>query len=344
MKVIQIMAGNEEGGLENHFVALCNALVKHVDVIVVAHKKYEKRFNKKVVFIPLDLSKSRRNIRILLKLVHIIRKMSPDIVHAHADKAVSMVGTLRYWFPKRTRCIATLHSEKKHLNKYKKCDFIIGVSQKVVKYIDTIPTKVIYNGIKEIRKKKIFNMEQWKIDTSVFKICAIGRLEKVKGFDTIIRAVSNMENTVLLIAGEGTQENALKNLVKELKCEDKVKFIGFCKDIFSLLGICDVVAFGSKKEGLSYVLVEALLCRVPVVGTDVSDFRMILPQEAIVPYNDNIAMQKALEFIQSETKENTQKRYAKSYAFAYDHFQFDMMLQDILDVYNMVNKRECIDN
>ena len=85
MKVCQIMAGDEEGGLENHVVELCNALIDRVDdLVVIAHEKYRDRFRPEIRFLPLDLSGGRRNPWLLMRLAMLIRREAPDIVHAQA--------------------------------------------------------------------------------------------------------------------------------------------------------------------------------------------------------------------------------------------------------------------
>ena len=64
-------------------------------------------------------------------------------------------------------------------------------------------------------------------------------------------------NSVFLLIGEGEDKDKLKELVKELKIRDKVKFLGIRKDINKLLQGMDVFLFPSKFEGLSLSLIEA---------------------------------------------------------------------------------------
>ena len=74
MRVCQIMAGNEEGGLEKHTIELSNQLKEAgIETYVVAHPDFSKYF-KNVNFIGLDLAKGRNNIFILYKLYKIFKK------------------------------------------------------------------------------------------------------------------------------------------------------------------------------------------------------------------------------------------------------------------------------
>ncbi len=58
MKICQVLAGNEDGGLEKHTIELSKQLLKKgFDVTVIAHKDFAEFFEN-INFIPLDLSKS----------------------------------------------------------------------------------------------------------------------------------------------------------------------------------------------------------------------------------------------------------------------------------------------
>ena len=61
MKICQVLAGNEDGGLEKHTIELSKQLVNRgFDVTVIAHEDFKESFEN-IKFIPLDLSKSRNN-------------------------------------------------------------------------------------------------------------------------------------------------------------------------------------------------------------------------------------------------------------------------------------------
>ena len=50
MRICQILAGDEEGGLEKHFEELCNRLSSYHEIHVIAHEKYRNRFDPKIIF------------------------------------------------------------------------------------------------------------------------------------------------------------------------------------------------------------------------------------------------------------------------------------------------------
>ena len=101
----------------------------------------------------------------------------------------------------------------------------------------------------------------------------LGRLVRVKRCDLAIRAVKELVNSgidaCLYVAGEGGLKNELMTLVKDLKLEDNVRFLGFRNDVKELIAACDIFLITSDSEGIPTVLLEALYACRPVVATRV---------------------------------------------------------------------------
>jgi len=95
LRVVQILGGAEEGGLEKHTIELSYSLAKRgIDISIIAHKKFREDF-KGLNFIECDLSKSRNNPFVLYKLYKILKNESFDIIHTQANKATDMVMKLK---------------------------------------------------------------------------------------------------------------------------------------------------------------------------------------------------------------------------------------------------------
>lgn len=73
-------------------------------------------------------------------------------------------------------------------------------------------------------------------------------------------------NYSLLIAGEGDQTSFLKNLVSDLRLEQRVNFIGTIADMTHFYADIDYYLFFSKYEPFGLVIAESMVCGVPVVG------------------------------------------------------------------------------
>lgn len=338
MKICHILAGNEEGGLENHVVTLCNALVKENDIYVIAHEKYRDRFNAKVHFHSLDLSKGRKNPLLLLRLWRTIKHVDPDIIHAHASKAAAMIAMLRRFLPKKIKRVATLHSQKKNLSSFETFDHIIGVSHEVLKKIQNPHKSVVYNGLQWQDKEKVkgYIAAHFGIRDQIFTLCSVGRLETVKNFSLLISCIQNLDVQLLLV-GTGSCEAKLKKLVKQLGIEDKVIFAGYREDAVEIIKDADLLVISSDKEGFPYVLVEALLAQTPVVSTDVSDVSRVLPEFSVVPVGDQQKLEQAISYAQSHY-ERVIDAYQNTFNFAKTYFTLEAMVAGTQKVYDRVGR------
>ena len=103
-------------------------------------------------------------------------------------------------------------------------------------------------------------------------LLAIGRLEETqKDFTTLIKAYSKISNEVeesLYIIGDGRHREQLENLVKELKIEERVKFLGFRTNPYPYLKRANLFVCSSKFEGLPTVIIEAMILKRMVIATD----------------------------------------------------------------------------
>ncbi|MDE0037455.1 MAG: glycosyltransferase [Gammaproteobacteria bacterium] len=271
MRICQVMAGDEEGGLETHFVDLANGLASlGDDVVVIAHERYRGRFATDVEFHDLDLTKSRRNPFLRRHLRRLIDSVEPDVVHAHAGKAATLVATV----DPSCRTVGTVHGLKKDLSAYRRFDAVIGVSRGVVEGLDHPAKAVVYNGVHPWPRattgtalRALFGIPP---ETTV--TLAAGRLVRVKGYDRLI-GLWDHGSGHLLIAGDGPEREHLESLA----AGKPVTLAGFRPDVRSLMGGADLMVFASEREGLSYSLAEALLARLPVVSTPVAGAEELLP-------------------------------------------------------------------
>ncbi|WP_168139547.1 glycosyltransferase, partial [Salinimicrobium oceani] len=103
----------------------------------------------------------------------------------------------------------------------------------------------------------------------------VGRLNKGKGQIDLLKAFTvinkNNPNTLLIIAGEGSLRSELEKLIIELQLQKKVFLMGYREDIPSLLSVADFFVFPTYYEGLPGSLVEAIISKIPVIVSDISE-------------------------------------------------------------------------
>jgi glycosyltransferase involved in cell wall biosynthesis len=128
-------------------------------------------------------------------------------------------------------------------------------------------------------------------------IGAVGRLERQKGHDVLLRALAELPGTRLVLVGEGGERAGLERLAAELGVAERVRFEGWAEQPRLLLQGFDVLALPSRFEGFPLAVVEAMLAGLPVVASDVGGVReAVLPGETglLVPPDDAGALAAAL--------------------------------------------------
>jgi len=99
-----------------------------------------------------------------------------------------------------------------------------------------------------------------------------GRLVPYKGVDVLLRAMGGVDAR-LVVAGDGPQAGALRELARSLQVADRVTFMGGVSDaeLVALYHACDLFVLPSvtRAEAFGLVQVEAMACAKPVISTDV---------------------------------------------------------------------------
>ncbi|RZT22586.1 MULTISPECIES: N-acetyl-alpha-D-glucosaminyl L-malate synthase BshA [Fictibacillus] len=101
-------------------------------------------------------------------------------------------------------------------------------------------------------------------------IVHISNFRPVKRIQDVIKAFSMIRNEMaskLLLIGNGPELTVACELVRELNIEDDVLFLGKQENVGELFSICDLKLLLSEKESFGLVLLEAMACGVPVIGT-----------------------------------------------------------------------------
>ena len=104
-----------------------------------------------------------------------------------------------------------------------------------------------------------------------FVILCTGELNKNKNQKTVIEAVHMLRKKhpeiLLLLAGNGPEEQNLRGRIKELQLEDHAVLLGYRTDLETYTNACDMVVSASFREGLPLNIMEAMICGKPVVAS-----------------------------------------------------------------------------
>jgi len=263
------MASKNWGGLESFFVNLCNALSESVEVsvVVLEDSVAKDKFNDRVKVYTLTSQTSRYNPLLYIEFYKIISTIKPTLIHTHGAKASQIFNLLNTFL--NLPHVATKHNPRKG-KIYNRLPHVIAVSRAVKESIENENVQIIYNGI---------NFENIKTpkENDVFTIVAIGRLDKVKGFDILIEECAKLEFEFhLKIIGEGKERANLEALIAKLHTKNNVSLVGFRQDIPKIIADANVVVISSRSEGFGMIILESLLYAKMLIARKVGAAEEIL--------------------------------------------------------------------
>ena len=282
MKIVHLVLSDSFAGIEQHVDELLsnNLLNKS---ILICNKSISHNFDKNIkTFVIKNIG--RRSLLGKYKLKKLLKQINPDIVHTHGSKTTSIISSIN---KKNYKHVATVHGIKKNKKVYEKANLVIGVSKKAIEGIKNKSVVITNWWYPKLVK---FNLK--KNDYAL----AIGRLEKVKGFDLLITSWKNIK-TNLVIVGSGQEKQNLKNLINQNNLSTRIKIIDDVKrdELINFYKNASVLIISSRDEGGPRVALEALFLQIPVLSTDVGHMSNILPNELLAKKNDKESLKELLE-------------------------------------------------
>lgn len=283
----------------------------------------------------------------IFPLIKYLKKNEVDILYVPYRSYTSM-SVIARWLAKNKKCViyGTIHGYE-YGRKW--IEFTQG---KIIKHTQVLST--LTDDLSEFESKALgIPMERYihlknpvinskenivKIahkwlsqDKSIPVIILSGRLEKDKNIDLalkILREVLKVKEVKMLILGNGSEINKLKNLATELGVQDSVDFVGFVSNPMGYMIQSDVFLHTATIEAFGNVIVEALYCNLPIVTTDCKG-----PVEIIENGKYGIVIGKSNEF-------NIEERGAKAILdIMQGKLEFDGMREKALQ-YDMLKLEE----
>ncbi|SFU46989.1 Glycosyltransferase involved in cell wall bisynthesis [Pseudoduganella namucuonensis] len=104
-----------------------------------------------------------------------------------------------------------------------------------------------------------------------FTLLSVGLLDPRKGHDLVIRALAELPDARLLIAGTGPERKRLEDLAREVGVAPRVRFLGSVPqtELAGYYNAADMLVLASSREGWANVLLESMACGTPVVASNV---------------------------------------------------------------------------
>jgi glycosyltransferase involved in cell wall biosynthesis len=174
-------------------------------------------------------------------------------------------------------------------------------------------------------------------DDECFTVGSLGRLDRVKGYDLLLRALAQVPEARLVVLGDGVERAVLEEQARDLGVADRVDLPGWHDEPRSVLPTWDAFCLPSRSEGFPLSLVEAMFAGLPVVATQVGSVDEAVQDGRtglLVPKDDVGALVAALRRL---TDPSCRRAFGTAgRAHAVQHFTVARMADAYRDLYDRV--------
>lgn len=281
-----------------------------------------------------------------------------DILHSHCLRPdIYLVKWKKYIH--KAKIVSTLHQDTFQSFKYEynritsffftlfwcliqsKFDNVVCISKQIEKkYCRIILTKVltIYNGcsIEEGNTNNDISLALSKIKEKYHVIGTYAYVTKRKGLEQVINSLLFLPDYAFVIIGDGPEILNLKKIAKKNSVEERVFFFSFQEKPYLYLKYFDLYIMPSYSEGFGLSMVEAALCKRPIVCSNLDSFHEIFPNREAIFFQP-----KNINDLQMKIKEcyNMKELYSlKAYMRVVNAFTDKVMASNYEKLYNSILK------
>ncbi len=319
--------------LSSHTIKWVNFLnARGIEIYLFGLNSYNKNsFNKNVTIEILDVPKKLQSnkdgsfskiiyLTAIGKIKRFIKKIQPDVLHAHYVSSYGLLGALANFHPLIVSVWGTdiYYIPEKNIFYQKLIEFSLSKADKILstsramavqtekftnKKIEVIPFGIDTDKFKPLKAESLFTTEDTVIGT-------IKTLEKKYGIEYLIRAFKIVKDEFpskklkLLIVGSGPEENNLKRIVRELGLENNTVFTGYINpdEIPKYHNMIDIFAALSESESFGVSALEASACEKPIIVSNAEGFKEIVKDELTGFIVDRNNIQQAADKIKNLIK------------------------------------------
>jgi glycosyltransferase involved in cell wall biosynthesis len=195
--------------------------------------------------------------------------------------------------------------------------------------------KIYENIISKKEARKILGLPE---DRRI--IFCFGSIRQNRGYEYLIEATRNMEDTVVIIAGNAEHKNVYKKLLDYERTISNLRlFIKWIpdKELQLYFNACDIVVLPYTHITTSGVIPTAYAFSRPVVTTNIGGLKDVVNENTglLVPPGNTEALRNAIEDIFKMDFE-TMGRYA--YEYSKKKFDWELIAHKIKELYTSINK------
>lgn len=271
MKILHVVWGMKNGGIENMLADIINVQVKTEDVTLLVindmvDKSIISRIDDKCKMVFLKRKVHSKSPWFAVRINCFILKKHFDIIHLHYQTLMNYI-----FIP--ANYVRTVHNTNQSIHNYRWNKAIVAISESVKQELDEkgyTNSLLINNGINFdlITTKNSFHRQG-----KVFKMVQVSRiLFSQKGQDIMLNILAGIidkgySSVHLDFIGDGEDIGKLKELVAQKKLQNFVSILGNKSREYIYGHLCDYDLFiqPSRFEGFGLTVVEAMAAKVPVL-------------------------------------------------------------------------------
>ncbi|MGG5253816.1 N-acetyl-alpha-D-glucosaminyl L-malate synthase BshA [Neobacillus sp. SM06] len=268
------------------------------------------------------------DIALASKMAEVVNREKLDLLHVHYAIPHAVCAILaKQMADHDIKIVTTLHGTDITVLGYdpslsdaikfgiEKSDIVTAVSNALIEQTyDLInpdkPIQTVYNFIDErvYQKSDAAHLkEEFSIAADEKVIIHVSNFRTVKRVPDVVKAFAEIVKAMpakLLLVGDGPEVTTVAKLVKTLGITDKVLFLGKQENLEELYSISDLMLLLSEKESFGLVLLEAMACGVPCIGTNVGGIPEVIT-DGVNGYISQLGdiqdiAQKAIHLLQDE--------------------------------------------
>lgn len=180
--------------------------------------------------------------------------------------------------------------------------------------------------------------EAFGLEMDDFSFLYAGEFSKRKNHALLLKAFASAQhrlgNSKLVLAGDGVLFHDIKELAKDLKIEERVLFLGYCKNIQELYTCCQVSVSTSRIEGLPFNIMEAMASGLPVVASNIKGHKELVTHgdNGLLFESDNVTdlMDQMIQIFENQELRN---RFSTSSLKKIRKFSLEEVFPSIIDIY-----------
>ena len=240
--------------------------------------------------------------------------------------------------------------------------FIVGGSNRIVTVSADLARKLISLCPEARTKVEVMPMgvsacsphrETIPIEPSTRTIVFVGRLTEIKGLDVLLKAMSGLENSLLIVAGDGECRAELEGLARALSVN--ASFIGRIDALEreQLLSTCDIVVIPSRvlddgrTEGTPVVCLEAMAAGRVVIASMVGGLAEVIvdgENGLLFEQGDDLMLKEKLSLVLSDDSLRTKiadnaRRSAAAYDWARIGSRYSAIIKSALGKNDAIGRR-----